>query len=130
MTTTKKTTTAATLSDAEDLVAKAQQQLDEHKEWLVRQLCQVREDVPAGGEMADSSGNLTEVGELVRQVYMIRLRLTQVSGKVVSVVYEYPDELYAFLSSDKTPKHLRDALAGGHVVDPGKPLTTVKREVE
>jgi len=103
-------------SEADNLVAMAQKQLDEHKEWLAGQIAEVPPDVLKVGQML----------LLATQARQITLRVVQ-AAKVVSVVWEYPDELAAWLQSDLAPKHLRDDFAGGHVVDPNKPLTSVRR---
>jgi hypothetical protein len=108
------------MSDVDDLVEKAQKQLDEHKKWLAGQIYVLPSVVAM-----DAAKQL-----LVAQADQIRLRVAKANGKLVSVVYEYPDELYAFLRSDATPQHLRDALAGGHVVDPNQPTFSAKRVAE
>lgn len=102
----------------DDLIAKAQKQLDEHKEWLSTQICGLPLDVLDVGSAIMLASKATQ----------IRLRVAKVSGRVVSVVYEYPDELVAFLRAETTPKHLRDSLAGGHVVDPSQQTFTATRE--
>ncbi len=108
------------MTESDDLVAHAQKQLDEHKTWLAGQIYMCP-NVPGG-----------DVGKhfLITQSEQIRLRVAKTSGNVVSVVWEYPDELYAFLNSELTPVHLRAAIAGGHVVDPNKPTFEVRRESE
>ncbi len=110
------------MSDADDLVTKALKQLEEHKKWLANEL----EKLP------------TVVGDfpmhikawMIAQAGQIRLRVARTDGKLVSAVYEYPDELFVFLRSEQAPKHLRDTLAGGHVVDPNQPTWSAKREVD
>lgn len=102
-----------TTTDADDLVTKAQKQLDEHKTWLRLEI----------GKIAMST---TDSVTLMYQAGEIRLRVAKVS-QVVTVVWEYPDELIAFLRSDLAPKHLRDTLAGGHVVDPNQPAWSARR---
>lgn len=102
----------------DDLVAQAQAQLDEHKRWLA---AEIREHVPA----LQGDG---QAANLASQAEQIRLRAARAGRSLVSVVWEYPDELYAFLSSDAAPRHLRDAVAGGHRLDPSKPASTWKRE--
>lgn len=108
------------MSDVDDLVTAAQRQLDEHKAWLRSQIGLISVCDPYGPEDAWISR--------IAQVDEIRLRVARASRSVVTVVYEYPDELYTWLSSDAAPKHLRDSLAGGHVVDPNQPALTVRRE--
>lgn len=107
------------MSEADGLVEAAQRQLEEHKRWLAGQLYMTSLGVvPDAKKMA----LITQAGE-------IKLRVVRVSGNLASVVYEYPDELYAFLSSAEAPSHLRATLAGGHVVDPDQPTFKVTREV-
>lgn len=108
-------------NDADDLVCVAQKQLDEHKAWLAAEVEKAAATVPLVDPL---------VVLLTHQVGQIRLRVAKVAGKVASVVYEYPDELYAFLRSEHAPEHLRAALAGGLVVDPNQPTLSVKRTVE
>lgn len=103
------------MSDVDELVEKAQRQLDEHKKWLAGQI------YTAGG-MIDPHKMM-----LAAQASEIKLRVAKAAGGVVSVVYDYPDELFAFLSAETTPKHLRDTLAGGHVVDPNQRTYEAKR---
>lgn len=106
------------MSDVDDLVEKAQRQLDEHKEWLAAEIGKVEGpvSVPWSRQLISD------------QVREIKLRVARTNGRVASVVYEYPDELYAFLRSDDAPKHLRDTLSSGHVVDPNQPTFTAQRE--
>jgi len=103
------------MGDAEDLVEKAQRQLDEHKKWLADEI----EKLPLVPWQ--------EKYNLANRALEIKLRVAKAAGTVVSVVYEYPDELYAFLASDAAPKHLRDTLVGGNVVDPNKPAASARR---
>jgi hypothetical protein len=102
------------MSDVDDLVMKAQQQLEEHKKWLADEL----EKLPIEWRRKYN---------LVEWALEIKLRVARTDGKLVSAVYEYPDVLYLFLSSDAAPKHLRDTLAGGHVVDPNQPSWSARR---
>ncbi len=105
---------------ADDLIIKAQQQLDEHKTWLRLEIAKAGDDV----------FKIDQAPVLILLVSQIRLRVAKVSGRVASVIYEYPDELVAFLRAETTPKHLRDSLAGGHVVDPSQRTFTATRETE
>jgi hypothetical protein len=109
------------MSDADDLVEKAQKQLEEHKKWLADEL----EKLP----IALGFPWMVKYN-LVNRALEIRLRVVKASTHTVTAVYDYPDELYQFLRSDVAPKHLRDSLAGGHVVDPNQPTFSVKREVD
>lgn len=109
------------MSDADDLVEKAQRQLEEHKEWLLLEIAKWLPSSPL---------DISTTAPLVTLVPEIKLRVARVAGTVVSVVYEYPDELYAFLRSEHAPEHLRATLAGGHVVDPNQPTFTARREAE
>lgn len=110
------------MSDVDDLVTTAQRQLDEHKTWLRKQFGLILVHEP------DYSKTVNAWRILIAQVDEIRLRVARASRSVVTVVYEYPDELYTWLSSDAAPKHMQDSLAGGHVVDPNQPTLTVRRD--
>lgn len=104
-------------TDADNLVAAGQKQLGEHMEWLATQIAWIPEaDLKIDDRLL-----------LVQQARQIALRVVRASAQTVSVVWDYPDELYAWLSSERAPKHLRDTLAGGHVVDPNQPASTWKR---
>ena len=109
------------MSDTEaktvNLMEDAQRQLDEHKVWLANEIRAMPADVQliAAREM------------LATQASMIKLRIVQANRGVATVIYDYPDELVAFLRSDVAPKHLRDTLAGAHVVDQNTPTFTVQR---
>lgn len=106
-----------TEAKAVSLMETASKQLEEHKAWLAAEIRAMPADIQliAAREM------------LATQAGMIRLRVVQANRGVATVVYDYPDELYAFLKSDVAPKHLRDTLAGGHGVDTSTPTFTVKR---
>jgi hypothetical protein len=112
------------MSEADDLVVKAQKQLDEHKTWLEEEIRKIDPGAWLG------SGATAGPTQLAWQAREIKLRVVKASRHVVSVIYEYPDELYAFLSSGFAPKHLRDTLAGGCVVDPNQPTFTARRDAE
>lgn len=106
----------------DDLITKAQQQLDEHKEWLATEI----------EKLSPEPGHGLALYVLCAwQARQIKLRVARcTSHKTISVVWEYPDELVAFLRAETTPKHLRDSLAGGHVVDPSQRTFTATRETE
>lgn len=104
-------------NDADDLVTKAQKQLEEHKRWLAAEIGKVEGPV--------STPWMRQL--ILDQAGEIKLRVVKVALNVVTVVYDYPDELYMFLRSDAAPKHLRDSLDGSHLVDPNQPTFTVKR---
>lgn len=108
--------------EVDDLVTQAQRQLDEHKAWLEVEIRKIDPGVFLG------SGAVAGTSILAHQVQQIRLRVARVRGTVASVVYEYPDELVAFLRSDLAPPHLRASIAGGHVLDPNQPTFTARRE--
>lgn len=107
------------MSDVDDLVEKAQKQLEEHCAWLAREIMKV-------DGIEGSNAKLI----LVLQARTIKLRIARAANGVASVVYEYPDELFAFLRSETAPQHLRDSLAGGQVVDPNQPTFSAKRVAE
>lgn len=111
-----------------DLITKAQQQLDEHKAWLRSEIGKLPITTWVPPEFVWSGEGMRAF--LVSLADQIKLNMVKVSGRVASVVYEYPDELYRFLKSEIAPKHLRDSLAGGHVVDPSQRTFTATREVE
>lgn len=106
-----------TTANMDGLMATAEKQLAEHREWLAAQIAEIPPEVLAIGEML----------LLAHQARQIKLRVVKASTKTVTVVWEYPDELHAWLSSDRAPKALRDTLAGGHVVDPSKPASSWRR---
>lgn len=101
------------------LVAQAQDQLEQHKQWLRNQI--------GMSSMTSSVGQPTEPwSTMMRLATEIKLRVVRVSGATASIVYEYPDELYAWLRSE-APQHLRDTLDGSHVVDPSQPASTARQ---
>jgi hypothetical protein len=103
--------------EVDNLITQAQHQLDEHKAWLEAEIRKI-------------DGWAGPIGVLVLALLarQVRLRVARVRGTVASVVYEYPDELVAFLRSDLAPPHLRASIAGGHVLDPNQPTFTARRE--
>ncbi len=110
------------MSEVDELVNTAQNQLDEHKKWLVAEI-----------EKMAASGTVDPLldWELLRaQARELKLRVARVHGGVATVVYEYPDQLVDFLLSPWTPAPLSSALAGGHVVDPDKPAFTARRSAD
>lgn len=107
------------MSEVDDLVGAAQKQLDEHKRWLAEEI----DKIPTAA--GDFPAHIR--AWMAAQADQIKLRVARTDGKLVSAVYEYPDELYAYLRSERAPKHLRDSLAGGHVVDPNQPASSMRR---
>lgn len=105
-------------NDANKLMTDAQKQLDEHKIWLRDEI----DKLPTNVNMAATKSMLCS------QVDLIKLRLVRVDQSRASVVYDFPDELLAFLQAESTPEHLRAAIAGGHVVSTETPAHTFKRE--
>lgn len=105
------------MSDVNKLMEDATKQLAEHVEWLVAEIKKIPADVGMQGGVI----------LLCEQARMIKLRMARAISGNVSVVWEYPDELAAFLRSPGTPKHIRDTLAGGHVVNTEQPAFTAKR---
>lgn len=102
---------------ARNLMETARKQLDEHIAWLVAEIEKIPADVGmAGGKVL-----------ILHQAYSIKLRVVTTNSGRVSVVWDYPDELIAFLRSEAAPKHLRDTLAGGHLVSSDQPAFAVKR---
>lgn len=103
MTIEKKRNVAEALADAE-------QQLAEHKAWLKKQieryvLPEVRREI------------------MIRLVDHIRLSTVKQEEfyvekvRPISVTYEYPDDLFTYLSSADVPFELKLALAGGQVME-------------
>lgn len=105
------------MSDTDTLMETALRQLDEHAAWLVAEI----DKIPAEFSMAGSKALLTH------QARSIKLRLVTANNNRVSVVWDYPDELIAFLRAETTPKHLRDTLAGGHFVSTEQPAFKAER---
>jgi hypothetical protein len=103
------------------LLAAAQAQLDEHRTWLTAEIVNL---AATHATVVSQLERLTMV-ELVDQVHLATVKLEgqpDVHGNaLVSVVYEYPDELYAFLQRPELPESLRKTLIGGTLV-PDKPL--------
>lgn len=107
-------------NEVDDLVTKVQKQLYEHMDWLAAEISNISPDVM----------KINETLLLVMQARQIKLRVVKASRHVMTAVYDYPDELYAFLRSDRAPKALRDSLEGGHVVDPNQPASSAARVVD
>jgi protein involved in ribonucleotide reduction len=108
------------VTDIEQLMTNASKQLAEHQEWLIAEIQKIPADY--GFTMAKEF--------LVVQVGQIKLRMARARGGIASVVWEYPDELIAFLRNEHTPKHLRDTVADGHNVSTEQPAFTAKKILE
>ncbi len=107
------------MSDISKLMADALQQLEEHKAWLKEQLFTL------GAEAVHHDESIMP---LIAQVDGIKLRMSRVDAMdSISILWEYPDELLAFLRSDFTPQHLRASLEGGRLVELDQPGHSVKR---
>lgn len=104
--------------DANNLMEQARRQLAEHAAWLADEIRKIPSLVATDGAKE----------LLAQQAAQIRLRFVRADRGNVSVVWDYPDELHAFLRSEVAPKHLRDTLAGGHDVSVEQPSFSVKRE--
>ena len=111
----------ANTNDMSKLMADALAQLEEHKVWLKQQMHEYM--------------NAQEAGEwkiafriLIQQVDDIKLRASRVdAADSASILWEYPDELLAFLRSARAPLHLRQSLEGGRIIDKEEPGHSVKR---
>lgn len=100
------------------IVSLAQQQLSEHCAWLGAEINKLG---------ATGAIEASEAGALAAACAAISLRVVSARSGFASVVYAYPDELYAFLASDRAPPHLRASVAEGQVVSPDQPAATVER---
>lgn len=105
------------MNDVNKLMEDATKQLAEHVEWLATEI----EKLPATSNMTAAKALL------VSQARQIKLRVVRAHSGVASVVWEYPDELGAYLKSPVAPQHLRDTLAGGHVVSTEQPAFTASK---
>lgn len=104
--------------DANNLMEQARRQLEEHSAWLADEIRKMPSLVATDGAKE----------LLAQQASQVKLRIVRADRGTVSVVWDYPDELHAFLRSQVAPQHLRDTLAGGHDVSVEQPAFTVKRE--
>jgi hypothetical protein len=107
------------MSDVNKLMSDAQQQLDEHKVWLKQQM-HAWMNTQDGGEWK------LDFRKTIMLVDDVKLRMSRVD-EVVSILWEYPDELTAFLRSVTAPEHLRKSLEDGHVVDMNQPGFSARR---
>ena len=106
------------MSDVNKLMADAVKQLAEHAAWLADEIDKIPSDTGMAGAKA----------LLIAQAGHIKLRMVRADkDQGVSIVWDYPDELGAYLRHPLTPKHLRDTLAGGHIVNTEQPAFTAKR---
>lgn len=109
------------MSDINTMMTQAQQQLDEHKVWLKQQMHEYL-NAQDGGEWKIA------FRVLIMQVEDIKLRASRIDAvDNVSILWEYPDELLAFLRSERAPQHLRATLEGGRLVEQDQPGHSVKR---
>lgn len=104
-------------AEVTSLMDDARKQLDEHAAWLMNEI----EQIPASLELAGGKAIL------VGQCAQIKLTMVRAHDGRASVVWGYPDELYAFLRHPATPKHLRDTLRGGALVSNTEQATTHRR---
>lgn len=89
----------------EELVIEAAQQLQEHKDWLK---IQIRKTMPEATALLDLVDDIKLA--VVKQEEFVK----DLAGQsTISIAYEYPDELYAFLEDEETPVSLRVAITGG-----------------
>jgi hypothetical protein len=108
------------MSTVEKLMSDSQQQLDEHKVWLKQQMIEWM-------NTQDSGEWKLQFRVLIAQVDEVKLRMSKAEEDSVTTVWEFPDELAAYLRDPETPEHIRKALEGGHVVDMNKPGFEAKR---
>jgi hypothetical protein len=105
-------------NDVNELMKVAHQQLFEHAQWLNQEIMKIPSFIESDGMKI----------LLAEQALQIKIRMVKSDRGIASVVYEYPDELAAYLQNPATPKHLRDSLAGGHQVSQDQPTFTATRE--
>lgn len=129
---------AAATAEAQQLVELTNAQLREHQIYLTHHINMIT--------VVTWHAYLTEtihgvVGKLVDQyrdtlllqVQDIRIGSVRVEPRpdrpaLISIVYEYPDELFAFLSDARTPAVLRNTLAGGLALgDEDQALTSIEQ---
>lgn len=104
----------------EDLMSAAQKQLEEHSAWLAAEIKKIN---------STTTTSDAAIAFLAHQAGQIKLRMVRAGKEHVSVVWDYPDELVAYLRNPGTPQHLRDTLAGGHFVSTETPASFAKRLV-
>ncbi len=108
------------MSDVSQLISDAQQQLDEHKVWLKRQMHDFM-IAKEGGEWK------LQFRTLIAQVDDIKLRMSKADEGGISALWEYPDELAAWLRSPQAPEPLRKSITEGRSVDMNQPGFTATR---
>lgn len=108
------------MSDVSVLMDNALKQLEEHKVWL-------KEKMHEHMNAQDSGEWKLAFRVLISQVDDMKLRMSRVDSiDSISIVWEYPDELLAYLASEKAPEHLRRTLEGGRLIDPNQPASSAK----
>lgn len=108
------------MGDVEKLMSDAASQLEEHKIWLKTQM-QEWMHTQDGGEWK------LQFRVCIEQVDNIKLRMSKAEEDNITIVWEYPDEVIAFLRDEKTPVHLRASLEGGHFIDPNAPAISATK---
>lgn len=108
------------MSDVNKLMSDAQLQLEEHMGWLKKQMLDYLHTQDEGEWKIGFRGLISQVDE-------IRLRMSRADAGAISILWEYPDELAAWLRSDKAPEHLRKSITEGSTVDMNQPGYTAKR---
>lgn len=94
----------------------ASEQLVEHKHHLKETYRQVvlhaAHDLPKWDRLVDG----------IRLAVVSRDdRIREADGRpTISVIYEYPDELYEYLAGSDAPSELKESLAGGLSINPGE----------
>ena len=105
--TKKQLTNAQTTIMSRELNAlhqQATQQLEEHKQWLHWQIAGLPVDIVEGAEHTALLDQIAEVthGTITREI-----------DATITMVYEYPDGLFDFMTSARAPAVLRKCMEGG-----------------
>jgi hypothetical protein len=111
------------MSDVNRLMADAQKQLEEHQLWLMKEIERWSASIGPG----HTDEQFKQIGRLHQQASEIKLRMSRADEGKISILWEYPDELAAWLRSDAAPEHLRKSITEGRAVDMNQPGFTAKR---
>lgn len=101
--------------EAQDLLAQAKEQLEDHKRWMERSFAVAGREGRVEAGLAQIL--IAEVDSIALKLVRPEPELRDLGKPTITVAFDYPDRLYDFLRSEECPAELKIALHGAITID-------------